>query len=135
MSERYFTPAEVEALIPALTEIMDDVRSAQTGANTVRERLEAERERIAVSGGGLIDREAWREDKATLDRLAARVRQRLEEVTELGGTPKDLGLGLVDFPHLREGRVVNLCWKHGERSIDFWHGLDEGFSGRKPLTS
>jgi hypothetical protein len=42
-------------------------------------------------------------------------------------------LGLVDFPHVREGRVVNLCWKYGEREIRFWHGLDEGYTGRKSL--
>jgi hypothetical protein len=40
---------------------------------------------------------------------------------------------LVDFPHLRRGEEVNLCWKYGEREIRHWHGLDEGYSGRKPL--
>ena len=51
----------------------------------------------------------------------------------LGGVPKDLGLGLVDFPHLRRGQTVNLCWKYGEQEIRFWHGLDEGYTARKPL--
>jgi hypothetical protein len=133
VGERYFSPAEVEALIPALTEIIDDVKAAQTEAMQTRERLQAEQERIAMSGGGVIDRDAWRDGKARLDRLAARVRERLEEIARLGGTPKDLALGLVDFPHLRDGKVVNLCWKHGERSIEYWHGLDEGFAARKPL--
>jgi hypothetical protein len=55
------------------------------------------------------------------------------EITALGGVPKDLETGLVDFPHRRQGQVVNLCWKHGEKEIRYWHGLDEGFAGRKPL--
>ena len=57
----------------------------------------------------------------------------LEEIQKLGGEPKDLGLGLVDFPHLRRGEEVNLCWKYGEREVRHWHGLDEGYTGRKPL--
>ena len=133
MADRYFTRAEVEALIPALTEIMGDIMGAQVEAGAVRERFQAEQERITASGGGIIDRAAWQEGRATLDRLEALVRERLEAIARLGGVPKDLGLGLVDFAHRRDGRVVNLCWKHGERSIDFWHGLDEGFASRKPL--
>ena len=58
---------------------------------------------------------------------------RSEDVARLGGVTKDLEAGLVDFPHLRDGDVVNLCWKHGETSIEHWHGLDEGFAKRKPL--
>jgi hypothetical protein len=61
------------------------------------------------------------------------VQQGLEQVQALGGVPKDLGLGLVDFIHLRNGREVNLCWRYGEGKITHWHGLDEGYSSRKPL--
>jgi hypothetical protein len=133
MADRYFTPAEVEALIPALTEIMSDVMAAQAEATAVRERLHAEQERIAMSGGGVIDHGMWREGREQLERVGRRIQERLEEIAELGGVPKDLGMGLVDFPHLRDGEVVNLCWKHGERSIEYWHGLDEGYARRKPL--
>lgn len=131
--DRYFTPAEVEALIPALTEIMSDVMAAQAEATAVRERLHADRERIAMSGGGMIDHGVWRRGREELERVGRLIQARLEDIAELGGVPKDLGTGLVDFPHLRHGEVVNLCWKHGERSIEYWHGLDEGFATRKPL--
>ncbi len=133
MAERYFSPAEVEALIPVLTEIMDDVKAAQTELTAIRERFHGEQERIAMTGGASIDRGAWREGKAALSRLGTRIQERLEEIGRLGGVPKDLGLGLVDFPHLRNGEVVNLCWRYGERSITHWHGLDEGYANRKPL--
>jgi hypothetical protein len=61
----------------------------------------------------------------------------VESIGELGGVVKDLEMGLVDFP----GRVpeamgettVNLCWKHGETAVRFWHGFDEGYASRKPL--
>ena len=133
MADRYFRPAEVEALIPTLTEIMSDVLAAQAEATAVRERLHAEQERIAMSGGGMIDHGVWRDGREELERVGRRIQARLEDIAELGGVVKDLGMGLVDFPHLRGGEVVNLCWKHGERSIEYWHGMDEGFAMRKPL--
>ena len=133
MAERSFSPREVEALIPRLTEIMGDVMAAQAEAAEVRERLHAEQERIAMSGGGVIDGEVWRQGRAGLERIARRLEARMEDITRLGGVVKDMGLGLVDFPHLRDGEVVNLCWKHGETAVEYWHGLDEGFAKRKPL--
>ena len=133
MAERYFTPAEVEALIPALTEIVENAQALHAELTTARERLRAEQERITMSGGGVIDARGWREDTAAIERLTGRIRARLQEITRLGGVPKDLGLGLVDFPHVRHSEVVNLCWKYGERAITHWHRLDEGFAGRKPL--
>ncbi len=133
MAERYFSVTDVEALIPALTRLMKRVMTASAGAAEARERLQGEQQRIALAGGGVLDRRAWRADLERIERLTAEVQQGLGEIVELGGAPKDLGLGLVDFLHLREGREVNLCWKYGEREIRHWHGLDEGYAGRKPL--
>lgn len=133
MADRYFSPREVEALIPALTAIMNRVTKAHTEAAAVKERLTAEQQRIELAGGGLIDAEVWRVGRAELETLAGRVRAGLDDIVELGGVPKDVGAGLVDFIHLRDGREVNLCWKYGERHIRWWHGLDEGYAGRKPL--
>jgi hypothetical protein len=133
VAERYFSPRDVEALIPALTKIMGDVISAQAEASAVRERLHAEQQRIAMNGGGAIDQGFWRQGREDLERAGRRMQSRVEDVERLGGVIKDLGSGLVDFPHLRDGEVVNLCWKHGETAIEYWHGLDEGFAKRKPL--
>ena len=133
VADRYFSPGEVEALIPALTEIMDDVMAANAEATVVREGFAAEEHRISMSGGAVIDREVWQQGREDLERIGARIQGRLDEVARLGGVIKDVGMGLVDFPHLREGEVVNLCWKHGETAIAYWHALDEGFTKRKPL--
>ncbi len=133
MAERYFSVADVEALIPALTRLMEQVMASNAEAGEARERLQAEQRRIDLAGGGVLDRRAWRADKDRIERLTAEIERGLAEIAELGGVPKDLGLGLVDFLHLRNGREVNLCWKYGEREIRHWHGLDEGYAGRKPL--
>ncbi len=133
MAERYFSVGDVEALIPELTRLMKRVMSANAEASEARDRLQAEQQRISSAGGGVLDRRAWSADKDCIERRTAEMQCGLREIGELGGVPKDLGLGLVDFLHLRDGREVNLCWRYGEREIRHWHGLDEGYAGRKPL--
>jgi hypothetical protein len=133
VADRYFSPAEVEALIPVLTELMEDMMRAQAEATAARERLRGEQQRLAMAGGGVLDRGEWQEAKRRLQAETQRLEDGIAEVTKLGGVIKDFGMGLVDFPHQREGRVVNLCWKYGEKHIRYWHGLDEGYAARKPL--
>ena len=133
MAERYFEPADVDALIPALTRTLENVMKANEQATTIAARLEAERERIGLAGGGILDRSAWKADTERLGQLAETLKAGVAEIGSMGGTIKDLSLGLVDFPHRRADRVVNLCWKYGESSVAHWHGLEEGFANRKPL--
>jgi hypothetical protein len=131
--ERYFMPEDVERLIPQLTRIMERVMAAQAAGVEAREALAAEEKRVTMSGGGMVDQAAWKARAERLERSTRDVRSGLEEIQRLGGATKDLGMGLVDFPHLRDGRVVNLCWRFGEKRITHWHGLDEGYARRKPL--
>jgi hypothetical protein len=132
VADRYFSRQDVEALIPDLSLLMGEVMDRHREMSEVGERVKEERARLAMIGGG-VPSASWREHNARLERLTLEVQDRLNRIMAMGGVPKDIGLGLVDFPHLREGREVNLCWKHGERAIRFWHGLDEGFAARKPL--
>ena len=67
MSERYFSPHEVEALIPTLTDIVDRLRAAQGEVETRRNRLQAEQRRLSMAGGGMLDRGRWRADREALD--------------------------------------------------------------------
>ena len=133
MPDQYFLPADVERLIPRLTRIMERVMAAQAAGLEAREAQVAEEKRITLAGGGVVDQAAWKARADRLQRSAREVQSGLEEIQGLGGATKDLGMGLVDFPHLRDGRVVNLCWRFGEERITHWHGLDEGYARRKPL--
>jgi len=133
VAERYFSSTDVEKLIPKLTATMERVMGAHREAMKIEGEMKAEQERITMTGGAAFDRAKWLADQQRRDRLVERVRAGLDAVTKLGGTPKDLEQGLVDFPHMREGREVNLCWKFGEKVIQYWHGLDEGYASRKPL--
>lgn len=133
VAERYFSPEEVERLIPRLTPIMARVMAARAEAGEAQDWLEGEQRRITVAGGGRLDQAEWRAAKERLERGGRVVKDGLAAIEALGGVTKDLGLGLVDFLHLREGREVNLCWRYGEERITHWHGLTEGFARRKPL--
>lgn len=133
MSEHLFTPADVDELIPRLSELMGNAMDRHRQATELGRRLREEQGRVHASGGGLIDQRDWKARAERLDGLGIEVRALLEEISRLGGATKDLELGLVDFPGVVEGETVNLCWKFGETAVGFWHGLDEGFAQRKPL--
>jgi hypothetical protein len=68
-----------------------------------------------------------------VERVAGELAATIDEVTELGVQVKDVEEGLVDFPALRRGETVLLCWKLGEDEIRYWHTLDGGFAGRQEL--
>ena len=68
-----------------------------------------------------------------LKRVADEIAAAVERVTEMGCLVKDLDLGLVDFYAMQEGEPIFLCWQFGEPQIAHWHGVEEGFSGRRPI--
>ena len=76
-------------------------------------------------------------DSKTDDNAIASAMERLEKeiqkLEDLGCVLKDMNTGLIDFPAVRLGTRVWLCWKLGEESVIFWHGLHEGFAGRKSV--
>jgi hypothetical protein len=132
-SKRYFTVRAVEALIPRLESLMGRVMNAHAEATRFRTALEAAQREVVLAGGMRLRPEWWRARRVGIDKANRDLRAALEELLATGGVPKDLELGLVDFLGLVHGREVNLCWRYGEKRVRFWHGLDEGFGGRKAI--
>jgi hypothetical protein len=103
-----------------------------------RKLAEAQREqrqlvtRIAGNGGDMQPSDL-RELAETIQSAADAIAACAEEIDAAGAQIKSLEEGLLDFPSRREGELVLLCWKLGEGEIEYWHGIDEGFAGRKPL--
>ena len=133
MNERLFTAAEVNSLIPRLSDLMEQAMDRHRQASELQQHLQAEQARIRASGGGRIDQRDWKARAERLDGLTIEIRALLQEIGDLGGVTKDLEQGLVDFPGVVGGETVNLCWKAGEAEVRFWHGFDEGYAQRKPL--
>jgi hypothetical protein len=129
---RYFTHAEANALLPAVRALAERMVAHRGALEQAQAKLGVFVERISGNGGGLQPA-ALAEAHDAVEREAAGIARCVEGIQELGGLVKDVGQGLVDFLAQREGEDVLLCWKLGEDEITHWHGLEEGFAGRKPL--
>lgn len=111
-------------MLPQLTAALDELRSARARL-TDSETHELLSEAAPANGGGDPGR---RVGEAFLT-----VRGLLAGLQALGLVVREIEGGLVDFPAIREGREVYLCWRAGEESVCHWHELDTGFGGRRPL--
>ena len=132
VTERVFTPAEANSALP-------EVREAAERLVALRRRMRAldDEQRTAVTaiGGNGVGYAAGDLNAAQgeLRELAEEVAACVEELTERGGEVKDLDAGLVDFPAVRGGERVLLCWRVGEDEVAWWHGLEDGFAGRRRI--
>ena len=129
---KHFTVDEANEALLLVRPLAEELVAVFQRAQRVEHR--AAPLRAAVAGNGSV---AMRERLRDLDRVTEDARSRMgvliETIEELGAQVKDLELGLVDFPAEREGETVLLCWRVGEDEIAYWHGLEEGFAGRRPL--
>ena len=132
MPDRIFTPDEANSAL-------SEVRPAAERLVDLRTRMrELEREQgrhvttIGGNGAGYAASDL-NAAQAELHQLAAAAVACVERLEEVGVVLKDLDLGLLDFPARREGTDVLLCWHVGEESVEWWHGLDEGYAGRKRI--
>jgi hypothetical protein len=131
VSQHLFTPdqaneslADVRPLVERLVEHRADLLAAQARLAELA---------AGVAGNGGIDPE----QPSAFAGAAADAERGIEDTVsalhELGVVVKDIDAGLVDFPAEREGAPVYLCWQLGEDAVGYWHGIEEGFAGRKPL--
>ena len=124
---KIFTVQEANALLPNVRVIVGGIQRAHRKLSTYRDEAKKASEAAEQGGGGLTDGVAY---AFALTNLTTR----LAELETLGVQLKDFERGLVDFPSLREGRVVLLCWQLGEGDeLEWWHDVDTGFAGRTPL--
>ena len=128
----YFTVDEANAALEhvrPLAESMVAHRQALAGAG---ERWNELAGKIAGNGGGL-DRGELAGLQEKIEREQGEVARCIRAIQSHGGQVKDVDTGLLDFPSHRDGVEIELCWQVGEERIEYWHGVEEGFAGRKPL--
>lgn len=115
---KYFTPSEAELTLPLVRKIVQDILDTTREMHLFAENL-----------GGDI------EESMQIKKMAKNVEGFMNELEELGCHYKDwnFSIGLVDFPALIDSREVFLCWRTDEEKISFYHGVEEGYSGRKPI--
>ena len=132
MSKR-FTLAEAESLLPQVGQLLREAVSLKSDYQEAEQAVDGLLQRIMISGGLVVDRERALEERGRRDRTGDRLKGMVERIQEMGCVIKDLDMGLVDFPTLFRGEEVYLCWKMDEPGIAYWHGVHEGFAGRKPI--
>jgi hypothetical protein len=128
---RLFTVSEADALLPRLRRDFADVHQLRADAQSIRAELNQLEARGQSNGKDLAAE--IREHQTRLEELAAKAQSILESIVALDCEIKDVEQGLVDFPSDRNGRTVYLCWKLGEKTIEYWHELSAGFAGRQRL--
>ena len=133
MAEKYFERHEAEELLPAIGQFLEEARKQKQALDGITADISNASLRIMMLGGSLPPFAELNHKKAQREKIAEQLSRTVDEIQQTGCVVKDLDTGLVDFPSLRRGEKVYLCWKLGEERIGYWHGIEEGFAGRKPL--
>ena len=131
--QKTFTLEEAHTLLPVLSSLLKRSMDGKSVIEEVEKELQDLRHRILLSGGLLVDIPAVARRRAERDKAFQNIKDTLAEIDSIGVQVKDLDIGLLDFPCAVGEEIVLLCWKYGEENIEFWHGTEEGFAGRKPI--
>ena len=130
---RYFTLEQAERALPGVERALREMLNHRSGYQEADAEFRGFTQNIMMMGGTQVDHGRINAIKSRKDNSLAGLKQKFEEIQETGCQIKDPDAGLIDFPTLYKDREVYLCWRFGEGAIEFWHGVDEGFRGRKKI--
>lgn len=129
---RHFTPDQANAELEHVRPLVEQLVATRQEHAAAVERQEELEHKIRGNGGGIPPAELA-QATAEVDSVARDLARLVDEIAAHGAQVKDLDIGLIDFPALRRGETVLLCWQLGEDEIAWWHRVDDGFAGRRPL--
>ncbi|HXF60395.1 MAG TPA: DUF2203 domain-containing protein [Caldilineaceae bacterium] len=127
MQAQLYTLAEARAVLPQIKELMAMVQAARQEILRLRPAAWPALQKAASNGGG--------HEAGELVLQFRKLEAGVKGILALGVLIKDLDKGLVDFLGWRDGHKIYLCWHYGEDDILFWHDLNSGFAGRRPIDS
>ena len=133
MPDEIFDLESAERLLPQLDKLLRAALEEKKRLTELGREQARMIEGIIVAGGSHVDQARFSDTKKAKEASGSRLREMVEEMEATGCLVKDLDIGLLDFPCRVGERELYLCWKLGEPRIEFWHSMDEGFAGRKPL--
>lgn len=131
MAKRYFTVDEANSLIPYVEGELSFMQAKRSDFLRSYKELQVLKRQHQAKNGQL-DAAVFKLE-CSLEFMQLEIQLHLDSIHAKGIQVKDIDIGLIDFPALIDGTEVLLCWKQGEASITHYHGLYDGFSGRKPL--
>lgn len=122
-----YTPQDANKVLPEVKRRFNDIVSQKNHVIAIQQELQRTIESDSSLGRFI-------KKKQELNLAVSNLYKSIEHLEDMGVMIKSVDEGLLDFPSLRFDQEVWLCWKSGETEIKFWHGKDEGFMGRKPLS-
>jgi hypothetical protein len=125
--DRLFSLSEANRLIPSLEEHLSAVKKGKSVLVHTKDEIKKASKNAQFGGGSFV--------ATHYISALEQINDNLQKIQEMGVLVKDVEMGLCDFPHLHEGRVVYLCWKLGEPEVGWWHEVHSGYASRQPLGS
>lgn len=122
---KYYTPKEANNLLEIVRPMVEELMKIGGRIRSHQPEIWSVVEKSAGNGGN----PELSKILPDFDRLDAI----LHRLQDMGIEVKDLASGLIDFPAMKDGRLIYLCWKYNEDSIQFWHEIEAGFAGRQPI--
>lgn len=133
MPEKYFERDEAEQLLPMIGEHLGKALEQKKKIEALDEDFARAAARIMALGGSIPASGDLAKKRNQREESVSELEEAVNRIQETGCVIKDLDIGLIDFPSLRDGQEIYLCWKLGESRIGFYHAMNEGYAGRKPL--
>lgn len=131
--QRFFNLMEAEQLLPEIDPVLREIIDLKAAYQKAELALQSSLQRITLMGGTMVDRDQVAMQKSGREAAITQLKESIDKVHSFGCLLKDVDIGLIDFPTHYRGQEVYLCWKLGESGISFWHGVSEGFRGRKRI--
>lgn len=125
MEERIFTLSEAHSVLPRLRSLLEEIGADWSQIRELEPEIQKARDNAPFDG--------FSKHGVTYVESVSHLMFLIHQIKEMGVHLKDADRGLCDFPYMRNGRVVYLCWQLGEENISYWHDIETGFSGREPL--
>ena len=125
MEERIFTLAEAQSCLPRLRLLITELSEDWNDIRELNPDIQKARDKASFDG--------YSKSGAEYVESVSHLMILIHQIKDMGIVLKDADKGLCDFPYLRQGRLVYLCWQLGEENISSWHDIETGFAGREPL--
>jgi hypothetical protein len=125
MDERIFTLAEAQNLLPQLRSLLTEIGEKWAHIRELNPDVQKARDKASFDG--------YSKSGVEYIESVSHLMFLIHQIKDMGVLLKDADRGLCDFPYVRQGRVVYLCWQLGEEDIRYWHDIETGFAGREPL--
>ena len=132
MSKQYFTVQEANELTSFLEETFQNLIALNQKSQDLDSQINSINNKLGSNGSTTVH-QTLTTLTSERNKTSGLIEEHLNSINQKGILVKSIEQGLVDFPSIKDGREIYLCWNMGEESIDYWHEIDSGYSGRQPI--